>query len=81
MRGETVGLEISLSFKDVNDSAHRLAISLTEASLSYQLITEDDQGPAAYFLSNPSKTLSLLSSPAFPISGSVAGAPSSSVYD
>jgi len=81
MRGEIVGLRISLSFENENDPAHRLAISLTEASLSYQLITEDDQGPAAYFLSSPSKTLSLLSSPALPISGSVAGAPSSSVYD
>jgi hypothetical protein len=60
---------------------YRLAMSLTEASLYHQLVTqESEEGAIAYFLSSPSKILSLLSSPALPISGSVAGAPSSSVY-
>jgi hypothetical protein len=80
MREGIVGYGISLNLKEDEDGSSQISNVLDRGEPMSSARAQECKDVIAYFLNSPSKTLSLLSSPALPISGSVAGAPSSSVY-
>ena len=80
MREEIVGCEISSILGVDQEGSLQISNILDRGEPISSARAQKGMDVIAYFLRSPSKTLSLLSSPALPISGSVAGAPSSSVY-
>jgi len=80
MRGGIVGWGISWDLRMDEDGSLQISNILDRGEPISSARAQKGMDVIAYFLRSPSKTLSLLSSPALPISGSVAGAPSSSVY-